>query len=72
MTQYFHGNDATYYANSQRMLWLVDWSDVKIGVAGTNSVTSTQPHPEVEIVCIAAVWILLREHLTSVQPNGQP
>jgi hypothetical protein len=44
----FAGNDATYYANSQRMLWLVDWSDVKIGVAGTNSVTRTQPHPEVD------------------------
>jgi hypothetical protein len=44
----FDGNDATYYANSQRMLWLVDWSDVKIGVAGTNSVTRTQPHPEVD------------------------
>ena len=44
----FPGNDATYYANSQRMLWLVDWSDVKIGVAGTNSVTRTQPHPEVD------------------------
>jgi hypothetical protein len=44
----FPGNDATYYQNSQRMLWLVDWSDVKIGVAGTNSVTRTQPHPEVD------------------------
>ncbi len=44
----FAGNDATYYNNSQRMLWLVDWSDVKIGIAGTNSVTRTQPHPEVD------------------------
>lgn len=44
----FAGSDATYYQNSQRMLWLVDWSDVKIGVAGTNSVTRTQPHPEVD------------------------
>jgi hypothetical protein len=40
--------DAATYQKTQRMLWLVDWSDVKIGVAGTNSVTRSQPHPEVD------------------------
>lgn len=40
--------DADTFAKTQRMLWLVDWSDVKIGVAGTNSITRTQPHPEVD------------------------
>ena len=40
--------DADTFAKTQRMLWLVDWSDVKIGIAGTNSVTRTQPHPEVD------------------------
>ena len=44
----FSGSDATNFLSSHRMLWLVDWSDVKIGVAGTNSVTRTQPHPEVD------------------------
>ena len=41
-------SDAETFAKTQRMLWLVDWSDVKIGIAGTNSVTCTQPHPEVD------------------------
>lgn len=40
--------DAATYQKTQRMLWLVDWSDVKIGIAGTNSVTRSQPHPEVD------------------------
>ena len=40
--------DAATFAKTQRMLWLVDWSDVKIGIAGTNSITRTQPHPEVD------------------------
>ena len=44
----FSGDDATNFTNTHRMLWLVDWSDVKIGIAGTNSVTRTQPHPEVD------------------------
>lgn len=41
-------SDAATFAKTQRMLWLVDWSDVKIGIAGTNSITRTQPHPEVD------------------------
>lgn len=40
--------DADTYKATQRMLWLVDWSDIKIGIAGTNSVTRTQPHPDVD------------------------
>jgi hypothetical protein len=44
----FSSSDALAFSKSQRMLWLVDWSDVKIGIAGTNSITRTQPHPEVD------------------------
>jgi hypothetical protein len=44
----FSGGDASKFTSTHRMLWLVDWSDVKIGIAGTNSVTRTQPHPEVD------------------------
>jgi hypothetical protein len=44
----FDASDALAFSKSQRMLWLVDWSDVKIGIAGTNSITRTQPHPEVD------------------------
>lgn len=53
-TQVFSGDNATsdsdfnLFKATSRTLWLVDWSDVKIGVAGTNSVTRTQPHPEVD------------------------
>jgi hypothetical protein len=28
-------------------MWFIDWSDVKIGIAGTNSVTRKWPKPEV-------------------------
>ena len=31
-----------------RCLWFIDWSDIKIGIAGTNSVTRKQPHPDVQ------------------------
>lgn len=30
-----------------RALWLLDWSDIRVGVAGTNSVTRRNPSPEV-------------------------
>ena len=30
-----------------RALWLLDWSDIKVGIAGTNSVTRKNPAPEV-------------------------
>jgi hypothetical protein len=40
--------DLGKFSRTHRMLWLVDWSDVKIGIAGTNSVTRSQPHPEVD------------------------
>lgn len=39
---------AADFQNSARMLWFIDWSDVKIGIAGTNAVTRTSPHPEVQ------------------------
>ena len=35
------------YAKAMRSMWFVDWSDVKIGIAGTNSVTRKWPKPEV-------------------------
>ena len=41
-------DDFTRFKSTSRSLWLVDWSDVKIGIAGTNSVTRSQPHPEVD------------------------
>ena len=44
----FGTDDAAAFQKSQRMLWLVDWSDVKIGIAGSNSVTRTQPNTEVD------------------------
>jgi hypothetical protein len=53
-TQVFAGDNATAdsdfnrFKATSRTLWLIDWSDVKIGVAGTNSVTRSQPHPEVD------------------------
>lgn len=31
-----------------RALWLLDWSDIKIGIAGTNSVTRKSPNVEVD------------------------
>jgi hypothetical protein len=44
----FSGSDLTAFQATNRTLWLVDWSDVKIGIAGTNSVTRDQPHPEID------------------------
>jgi hypothetical protein len=38
----------TAYQKSARALWFIDWSDVKIGIAGTNAVTRKQPHPDVQ------------------------
>jgi hypothetical protein len=38
---------AANFANINRTLWMVDWSDVKIGIAGTKSVTRSQPHPDI-------------------------
>lgn len=35
-------------AKVMRAMWFVDWSDVKIGIAGTNAVTRKQPHPETD------------------------
>jgi len=40
-------SDASAAQDAHRMLWFVDWSDVKIGIAGTNSVTREQPHPDI-------------------------
>ena len=40
--------DATKYGKVMRAMWFVDWSDVKVGIAGTNSVTRKSPHPEVQ------------------------
>jgi len=31
-----------------RSLWFLDWSDIKVGIAGTNSVTRKYPTPEVQ------------------------
>lgn len=39
---------ASTYATVMRSMWFVDWSDVKIGIAGTNSITRKQPHPETD------------------------
>ena len=39
---------AATYAKVMRAMWFVDWSDVKIGIAGTNSITRKQPHPETD------------------------
>lgn len=35
------------YSKVMRAMWFIDWSDVKIGIAGTNSVTRKWPKPEV-------------------------
>ncbi|MBL19359.1 MAG: hypothetical protein CMC82_05985 [Flavobacteriaceae bacterium] len=40
------GQDA--YQKSARALWFIDWSDCKIGIAGTNAITRKQPHPETD------------------------
>lgn len=36
------------FEKAARMMWFIDWSDVKIGIAGTNAVTRTSPNPEVD------------------------
>ena len=36
------------YSKVMRSMWFVDWSDVKIGIAGTNAVTRKTPHPETQ------------------------
>lgn len=36
------------YQKSARSLWFIDWSDVKIGIAGTNAISRKQPHPETD------------------------
>lgn len=35
------------FQSRSRALWLLDWSDIRVGVAGTNSVTRRNPAPEV-------------------------
>ena len=35
------------FQSRSRALWLLDWSDIRVGVAGTNSVTRKNPAPEV-------------------------
>ena len=37
----------TDFKSRSRALWLLDWSDIRVGVAGTNSVTRRNPSPEV-------------------------
>jgi hypothetical protein len=39
---------ATTASKVLRAMWFIDWSDVKIGIAGTNAVTRKQPHPETQ------------------------
>lgn len=40
--------DQATYAKVMRAMWFVDWSDVKIGIAGTNAITRKSPHPETD------------------------
>ena len=40
--------DQTTYSKVMRAMWFIDWSDVKIGIAGTNAITRKQPHPETD------------------------
>ena len=40
--------DGAASENRSRTLWFLDWSDIKIGVAGTNSVTRKSPNPDVD------------------------
>jgi len=35
-------------AKVMRAMWFIDWSDVKIGIAGTNAVTRKSPHPDTD------------------------
>jgi hypothetical protein len=36
------------YQATARSLWFIDWSDIKIGLAGTNAITRKAPHPETD------------------------
>jgi len=36
------------FQNRGRSLWFLDWSDVKVGIGGTSSVTRKDPNPEVQ------------------------
>tara|TARA_Y100000004_G_scaffold165945_1_gene197250 strand:+ start:19951 stop:21825 length:1875 start_codon:yes stop_codon:yes gene_type:complete len=49
-TTHVHGSTANQdkQQTASRALWFIDWSDVKIGIAGTNAVTRKQPHPETQ------------------------
>ena len=40
----------------------MDWSDVKIGIAGTNAVTRTQPHPEIDLLYKCRMDAKLKEY----------
>lgn len=51
MNQTDHGDayaTSTAAQTRNRSLWLLDWSDIKIGIAGTNSVTRKSPNPDVD------------------------
>lgn len=41
------GDDVVGFKSRSRALWLLDWSDIRVGIAGTNSVTRRNPAPEV-------------------------
>jgi len=43
----YEGSSMDTYTKVNRAMWFIDWSDVKIGIAGTNSVTRKWPKPEV-------------------------
>ena len=47
-TDVLSAGDQATYSKVMRAMWFIDWSDVKIGIAGTNAVTRKQPHPEVD------------------------
>ena len=42
------GYDSDRPESRSRALWFLDWSDIKIGVAGTNSVTRKSPNPDID------------------------
>ena len=42
------GYDDASPENRSRTLWFLDWSDIKIGIAGTNSVTRKSPNPDID------------------------
>lgn len=43
----YAGSEMDIYTKVNRAMWFIDWSDVKVGIAGTNSVTRKWPKPEV-------------------------